>query len=637
MAKRSHNHANSNVRADAGRARRDGNCAVPAGGISRATAVNTLRGFGLFRNVSLRLLSDLAECSGVDVRAPQGFGKLVELANAASFSLHRSLDLKHWAPSFKRPKYHAHLLYVCERPELNAPLEGFVQLLAASVARDFKEPVALVTPTDASSAETTAKLAIWKNGHFVEHEGSTAGFKTQAAIIDELPPAPDHQLYHLFFVHPGPGTFNRALHGKGFHRIIYVTDSPPDRLPPGMEAFLVKGARPKHKGDDPYFCSFIPSIIVNRSTPSASPLATLTASVTPLLGDTADGFETEVIDDGFAPSPSPPGRRLRRDLCRLHFDLQDCRTAVFDKWPDYRETASHWARAVTNRQLGLALSGGGASSYRTVPFIRMLHEAKVPIDIVSGISGGSLIGAYYCHRGLKGLELCVEQGKVLTGYVLTAVLNLKFFQLKVDGDLKGDRVEHLERRFVALTTALPKDHAPEGSVVIKGTLGEAVRASGSASVGFSRTRINQTRFADGAAATMVPARVLKDYGADFVIACNSIPGPKLSDPAAGIQHWPLRWAAELAVACVPFVGRIVDFAVTAAYLVQEASRAVKEDAHVYVEVPPDVIPFIDSVEFWKAHNLAKLDRATRTSMGPKVTECQQRWHQFKAAPCGTDE
>lgn len=59
--------------------------------------------------------------------------------------------------------------------------------------------------------------------------------------------------------------------------------------------------------------------------------------------------------------------------------------------------------AFTQKKLGLSLSGGG---YRAAAFhlgtLKKLHEMKLleSVDVISTISGGSIIGAYYClHKG----------------------------------------------------------------------------------------------------------------------------------------------------------------------------------------------------------------------------------------------
>jgi predicted acylesterase/phospholipase RssA len=616
----------------------------------RSTLVNTLRGFGVFRNASLRLLSDLVERDSA-FHVPTGFGKFVDLAKRASFSLYQSLDLKHWDEQWQEGRPAAHLIWVCERPELKAPLEALTQLLAASIARDFGEPTAIVTFSEAGP-----RLAVWEEGRFTPKGKGRPTFKTQEEIIHALQAGGDAKPFHLFFIQPADPGDVRTFKGKGFHRIVYVTDKAPQRLPDGLEALLVSDARPRSADDDPYFCSFIPSVIAKGPQHDRSPVSAFASSRASLLRPVAEtfgiktGFETRRVDDEFQQQRKIPvrGRRLRRDRCCLRFDLPYLsqhwdewnkkgagrRTsfpqAMFQTQPAYQETASRWGRAVTNRQVGLALSGGGASSYKLVPLIHMLHASNVPLDVVGGVSGGALIGAYYCHSGLTGLRTCVEQGMLFGAFVAGAVMNSKSIQVKVDWDLGSSRVEDLEVRFVPLTTALHASWPPEGCVVISGTLGEAVRASGSAPLGFGRTRINGTRYADGATASLIPARAVKDYGADFVVACNSIPGPQTGNPLTALKRWPLlQQAGELAVNCIPLVGRVIDLGVSAAYLVQEASREVAQDAHVYIEAGPQVIPFMESFEFWRAEEFASEDLLTTAVLQIKAQECQQRWTEFK--------
>src|SRR6266702_4568655 len=47
-------------------------------------------------------------------------------------------------------------------------------------------------------------------------------------------------------------------------------------------------------------------------------------------------------------------------------------------------------------RVGLALSGGFARGIAHIGVLRVLREAEIPIDCVSGTSVGALIGASYC-------------------------------------------------------------------------------------------------------------------------------------------------------------------------------------------------------------------------------------------------
>lgn len=51
------------------------------------------------------------------------------------------------------------------------------------------------------------------------------------------------------------------------------------------------------------------------------------------------------------------------------------------------------ARVLTGQSVGVVLSGGGARAYAHVGAIRALHERKVPIDFLCGVSMGGIVGA----------------------------------------------------------------------------------------------------------------------------------------------------------------------------------------------------------------------------------------------------
>nr|MCU0952954.1 patatin-like phospholipase family protein [Burkholderiaceae bacterium] len=46
-------------------------------------------------------------------------------------------------------------------------------------------------------------------------------------------------------------------------------------------------------------------------------------------------------------------------------------------------------------RVGLVLSGGGARGFAHIGVLRVLHELRVPVDIVTGTSMGSIVGGLY--------------------------------------------------------------------------------------------------------------------------------------------------------------------------------------------------------------------------------------------------
>src|SRR6185369_1286649 len=91
-------------------------------------------------------------------------------------------------------------------------------------------------------------------------------------------------------------------------------------------------------------------------------------------------------------------------------------------------------------------------------------------------------------------------------------------EMVIDRMLDGTRVEDLEIRLAAVAVALPPDDSPMTEVVVRGTLGEAVRVSGTLPPVFAQTVKRGMRFTDGGAGSVVPAQVARDFGADLVLA-----------------------------------------------------------------------------------------------------------------------
>src|SRR5262245_26551256 len=48
------------------------------------------------------------------------------------------------------------------------------------------------------------------------------------------------------------------------------------------------------------------------------------------------------------------------------------------------------------KKVGLALSGGAARGPAHLGVLRVLEREGIPIDMVSGVSAGSVVGALYC-------------------------------------------------------------------------------------------------------------------------------------------------------------------------------------------------------------------------------------------------
>jgi NTE family protein len=61
------------------------------------------------------------------------------------------------------------------------------------------------------------------------------------------------------------------------------------------------------------------------------------------------------------------------------------------------------------KTVGLALSGGGARGPAHLGVLRVLEREKIPIDVIAGVSAGSVVGALYC-AGIKLDDMVYAMG-----------------------------------------------------------------------------------------------------------------------------------------------------------------------------------------------------------------------------------
>lgn len=175
-------------------------------------------------------------------------------------------------------------------------------------------------------------------------------------------------------------------------------------------------------------------------------------------------------------------------------------------------------------KVGLALGSGAARGFAHIGVIQALEKEGIKIDLISGSSVGSLVAAYYAtYKNLdnfgeeliklseKGLFQFIDQyfkGGVLDQIKIEAALQ-PFFAKKKFSDTK------IPLKIVAtnLNNGQPK-------VLDRGSLSEAVRASCAIPFIFEPLLGKSERLVDGALCDPVPVQVLRDAGADVVIAVN---------------------------------------------------------------------------------------------------------------------
>ncbi|RKX25286.1 MAG: patatin [Candidatus Zixiibacteriota bacterium] len=200
-----------------------------------------------------------------------------------------------------------------------------------------------------------------------------------------------------------------------------------------------------------------------------------------------------------------------------------------------------------NQSVGLALGGGSARGWAHIGVIRALTEAGIDIDYIAGTSIGSVVGSVFAAGNIKDLEevavrLDWKQIAYLFDVVLpkSGLIDGKKVAGFVRNHLRKTNIEELPIPFCAVSTDL---NTGDEVVIREGDIIEAVRASISIPGIFTPVRNNGRILVDGGMVNPVPVSVVKEMGADFVIAVDlshGLVGKKGSlqntPPEVGVSH-----------------------------------------------------------------------------------------------------
>jgi NTE family protein len=187
-------------------------------------------------------------------------------------------------------------------------------------------------------------------------------------------------------------------------------------------------------------------------------------------------------------------------------------------------------RPVSNRKkVGLALSGGAARGLAHVGVISVLHNEGIPIDMIAGTSAGAIMGAVYARHldTEKMKEYALDPGWKKRAPMIDP-------SFPKTGFIKGKKIENLLASFlggnidfkdlkIPFACVATDIHTGEEIVIDHGSVTEAIRASISIPGIFTLTKHEGRYLVDGGLTTPVPVEVVRQMGADFVIAVNVNP------------------------------------------------------------------------------------------------------------------
>lgn len=181
---------------------------------------------------------------------------------------------------------------------------------------------------------------------------------------------------------------------------------------------------------------------------------------------------------------------------------------------------------MTNKKIGLALGGGGAKGLAHIGVIEALLNAGIKIDYIAGTSMGALVGGWYAATGditaLENFILDIKPDDLLPEKEMVKNKNGSFFKDISIADvlrkgLENIKIENLKIPFTAVAT-----NAKNGDEFLlnNGDLVDAVRASIALPIVFAPVAIDGQLLIDGGLSNPVPADVVKEMGADYIIAVD---------------------------------------------------------------------------------------------------------------------
>jgi NTE family protein len=154
--------------------------------------------------------------------------------------------------------------------------------------------------------------------------------------------------------------------------------------------------------------------------------------------------------------------------------------------------------------------------------LKVLEEENIPIDYVAGTSVGAVIGAAYCG-GASAKEMADTAG--LVRFRDFARWTISRFALCSNDRMQGFlerllKVRTFEELRIPLAVAATDLTTGEGVVFRSGPLIDAVRASCAYPVMFLPVKLNGRLYVDGLLGYPVPAKPLREMGAERVIAVH---------------------------------------------------------------------------------------------------------------------
>lgn len=184
---------------------------------------------------------------------------------------------------------------------------------------------------------------------------------------------------------------------------------------------------------------------------------------------------------------------------------------------------ARWGMEVPMKSvIGIALGSGGAKGFAHVGVLKALEECDIPVDVVSGSSMGSLVGAFYV-TGMKS-NFMERLARTLTWrhWVDVTVPRVGLITGKKVHELVALLTHQAEFASTELPFAVVATELVSRQLVTfrSGSVADAVRASISIPGVFVPFVKDDAVYVDGGVMERVPVAAARDLGATSVIAID---------------------------------------------------------------------------------------------------------------------
>jgi len=181
-------------------------------------------------------------------------------------------------------------------------------------------------------------------------------------------------------------------------------------------------------------------------------------------------------------------------------------------------------KAKNHKKVGLALGSGGVRGLAHVGVIRALLRNGIPIDYISGSSIGAWVGAHFSlYQDIeKTAEFTVGKKKekfisFLEPTMSGGLIKGEKIETLLDGWFEGGSFSDLKIPLKIVATDLISG---QKIIFTEGNLATAVRASMAVPGVFKPAILGNQALIDGGVSNPVPVDLVKELGAEVVIAVN---------------------------------------------------------------------------------------------------------------------